>query len=68
MVKLSSIKYHKWDKMDRERRRDYDSWIETDPELSVSQTLRSNQPIHGGDFWSEKNCYQQAIGLIQVII
>ena len=54
MVKLSSIKYPKWDKMDRERRRDYDSWIETDLELSVSQTLRNNQPIHGGDFWSEK--------------
>ena len=23
--------------------------METDPELSVSQTLRSDQPIHGGD-------------------
>jgi hypothetical protein len=23
--------------------------VETDPELSVSQTLRSDQPIHGGD-------------------
>jgi hypothetical protein len=48
MVKLISGKYHKRYKRDTERLSDYDSGIETDPELSVSQTWRSDQPIHGG--------------------
>jgi hypothetical protein len=49
MVKLISSKYHKRYKRDTERLSDYDSGIETDHELSVSQTWRSDQPIHGGD-------------------
>ena len=49
MVKLISGKYHKRYKRDTERLSDYDSGMETDTELSVSQTLGSNQPIHGGD-------------------
>ena len=47
MVKVISSKYHKRYKRDTERRRDYYSGMETDTELSVSQTLGSNQPIHG---------------------
>ena len=49
MVKLIFSKYHKRYKRDTERRRNYYSGMETDTELSVSQTLGSNQPIHGGD-------------------
>ena len=49
MVKLITSKYRKRYKRDTERLSDYDSGIETDPdELSVSQTWRSDQPIHGG--------------------
>ena len=40
MVKLISGKYHKRYKRGTERLSDYDS---------VSQTWRSDQPIHGGD-------------------